>query len=99
MDYQIVTRVISKYGRAPWISFDVYASPRWCFRQELWRYLVMLGEVIQFSWLVMGDFNQIMYTDEKKWGHSSPIGPMSMSIHMIQECAMIDLGYSGPMFT
>lgn len=47
----------------------------------------------------MGDFNQTKCVVEKKGGRPSPLNPMNSFVHMIRECALIDLGFSGPPFT
>lgn len=99
LDDQIITAVVHPIGSHPWILSSLYASPWWCFRQELWRYLILLGEIIQLRWLVMGDFNQILYDADKKGGRTSPMGPMVSFDHMLRHCALIDLGFSGPPFT
>lgn len=59
----------------------------------------MLGEVIHLPWLILGDFNQILYSTEKRGGRPSSVGSMNAFGHMVRECALINLGYSGIPFT
>ncbi|XP_019253761.1 PREDICTED: uncharacterized protein LOC109232443 [Nicotiana attenuata] len=43
----------------------VYASNEVNKRQQLWEKLVNLGRTIQESWLLSGDFNNVLHTDDR----------------------------------
>lgn len=51
-----------------WILTALYASPDRLTREELWLYLAAMEKVIRVSWLVTGDFNQVVDQDEKLGG-------------------------------
>ncbi|MBA0572262.1 hypothetical protein Golob_002616 [Gossypium lobatum] len=47
---------------------DVYRSPRRILMKELWYGLSYIAKSMQLLWLVVGDFNALLYEDEKKSG-------------------------------
>lgn len=55
-----------------WICTVVYASPNESIRKSLWDNMGMVVVNLHIPWLVVGDFNDIAYTNEKKGG-----GPVS----------------------
>lgn len=48
-----------------WIT-TVYAKSNYSRRRRLWRSLRSLHTQINGPWTILGDFNSILYTDEKK---------------------------------
>lgn len=58
--------MITKGKQLLWVALFVHASPITVVRKELWSYLQHLGECIGVSWLVVGDFNQILSEDDKR---------------------------------
>ncbi|MBA0842418.1 hypothetical protein Goarm_002242 [Gossypium armourianum] len=46
----------------------VYRSPRRILMKELWYGLSYIAKTMQLLWLVVGDFNALLYEDEKKGG-------------------------------
>lgn len=67
---QIINAIIKKEGRVQWLLSAIYASPKQAFREELWQYIRDIGSCIQSPWQLVGDFNQILSSDEKKGGKS-----------------------------
>ncbi|GAU50641.1 hypothetical protein TSUD_184330 [Trifolium subterraneum] len=51
-----------------WLLTVVYASPIENERRDTWIKLHDIARTIQEPWLMMGDFNEIMSTNEKKGG-------------------------------
>lgn len=43
----------------------VYASNNNNLRNQLWRKLIQIGANIQDNWLLSGDFNNVLYTDDR----------------------------------
>lgn len=50
-------------------------------------------------WLVVGDFNEILWSDEKKGGHPRRRGLMQAFRTALLDSHLDDLGYSGVKFT
>lgn len=50
-------------------------------------------------WVVMGDFNEIMDSFEKKGGRLRPIGQMRDFRGVLEDCCLNDLGFVGRWFT
>lgn len=51
------------------------------------------------SWLVCGDFNEILYASEKKGGMLREEGRMKMFHDVLQCCELMDIGFLSPWFT
>lgn len=81
-----------------WVT-AIYANPNSIRRPELWHQLNCIASSMHDPWLVGGDFNSILYAEEKRGGSqlSSGICPIFNSwFHANQ---MVDLPFSGPCFT
>lgn len=64
---RICSSVSSQYV---FIAF-VYGSPNWRKRRLLWEQLKTTIPSASIPWLIIGDFNAILSSDEKKGGRSS----------------------------
>lgn len=62
-------------------------------------YLKELGKVVDYPWMLIGDFNQILNKTEKKGGKRFGSKRAKAFAHMIEECELHDLGFSRPRFT
>ena len=82
-----------------WLLSAIYASSRRSERRILWENLKIIADHHNLPWVMLGDFNDILNTEEK-WGGNSPSNSrMSEFRNCINACNMIDLGLSGPKFT
>ncbi|KAA3465212.1 reverse transcriptase [Gossypium australe] len=68
-------------------------------RTESWNLLRRLGEFKEFSWMVCGDFNEILYGFEKKGGLPREEGRMEAFHKVLEDCNLVDVGYTGNWFT
>lgn len=50
-------------------------------------------------WLVVGDFNQVLHAAEKKGGRRQLRSDLEQLCRTVDECHLIDIGFSGPRFT
>lgn len=50
------------------LTLVVYASPQRDLRDELWVYLRKLGNLIKSPWLIVGDYNQVLLSEDKRGG-------------------------------
>ncbi|KAA3481221.1 reverse transcriptase [Gossypium australe] len=58
-----------------------------------WRLLRALGQEQQFSWLVSGDFNEILYSFEKSGGQLREERRMVTFREVLEDCQLMDLGF------
>ena len=95
--YQVVTVSVTHRGRL-WYFSAVYACPYLCGRQQLWNYLASLRTHIDGLWLLMGDFNEIVFPSEVKGGLFS-LNSTDKFSEIIEKCRLIDLGATGSLYT
>jgi hypothetical protein len=57
---------VNEKDMGPWLLTVVYASPRKNERSETWHLIHQLATTTTDPWLVIGDFNEIASSDEKK---------------------------------
>ncbi|XP_034211169.1 uncharacterized protein LOC117624139 [Prunus dulcis] len=94
---QTISAYVSWSGRSPWIFTGIYANPCSTKRAKLWEYLNFVANCHQMPWLIAGDFNDMLKTDEKMGG--TPLHRLRGFKKWFDENNMIDLGFSGPKFT
>lgn len=59
----------------------------------------LLGNVVTVPWLLLGDFNQNLYPDEKQGGVPVVQSHMDAFQAVVESCALFDFPFSGPQFT
>ena len=82
-----------------WIFSTIYASPKLDKRLILWNELSSITPNPPSSWLLAGDFNEILAQDESL--SCSPPNHRRLSIFndFVNSCNLLNLGYNGPRFT
>ncbi|MBA0818435.1 hypothetical protein Gohar_021253 [Gossypium harknessii] len=66
---------------------------------ESWNLLRRLCNQVEYPWLVCGDFNEILYGYEKKGGLAREERRMEAFRKVLEDCSLVDVGYSGNWFT
>lgn len=58
-----------------------------------------MGRVFGIPWLLLGDFNQVLWRDGKRG--RSPVSQARVQpfVNMIKNCKLLDLDFSGQKFT
>ena len=81
-----------------WVT-AVYASPNSIGRHELWHHLNCIANSMHDPWILGGDFNLILYAEEKRGGSqlSTDVCPNFKSWYHVKQ--MVDLQFSSPRFT
>ncbi|KAJ4822368.1 hypothetical protein Tsubulata_014296 [Turnera subulata] len=82
-----------------WLFTAVYASPRASLRDSLWRDLHSLAGAMVDPWLLVGDFNVIVDSSERRGISISRSLVCKKFIDLIDQCHLLDLGFSGTPFT
>ncbi|XP_028779226.1 uncharacterized protein LOC114735680 [Neltuma alba] len=98
------TKVVPSVGGsgglvAAWKSNTVYAIPHSNHRQLLWENLKSLSASVSKPWTVIGDFNNIISTNERIGGGRGNIQRMNWFQQQIDGCGLFDLGFSGSKYT
>ena len=82
-----------------WLLSAIYASPRGSERRILWKNLSVIALLHNLPWVMVGDFNDILSCEEK-WGGNRPVASRIREFRdCLNDCNMIDMGFSGPKFT
>uniref|UniRef100_A0A2N9H633 CCHC-type domain-containing protein n=1 Tax=Fagus sylvatica TaxID=28930 RepID=A0A2N9H633_FAGSY len=98
-EQEIHVSVKVKDSNSSWLLSAIYASPRQAERRILWRNLSIIAANHDLPWVMIGDFNDIM-SSEEKWGGNVPSHTrISEYRDCMNKCNMIDLGFSGPKYT
>ncbi|XP_075649855.1 uncharacterized protein LOC142620359 [Castanea sativa] len=82
-----------------WRFTRFYGHPETSKREEFWELMRQLHVSHSLPWLLIGDFNEILHSDEY-WGSGSrPFHQIAEFTRVVDDCSLIDLGYRGPKFT
>ncbi|CAM8933405.1 unnamed protein product [Rhodiola kirilowii] len=76
-----------------------YGNPSTHRRSESWNLLRTLGLNNQLPWLVLGDFNEVLFGWEIWGGRIRKEWQMRKFREAISDCGLFDLGFSGLPFT
>ena len=98
-EQEIHTIVKVMNSNSCWLFTAVYASPRSAERHILWDNLNKVAELHNMPWVLAGDFNEPLLDDDKFGGRAVSI---NRSLHFkdcLDNCNMMDIGFSGPRFT
>ncbi|KAA3474108.1 reverse transcriptase [Gossypium australe] len=82
-----------------WRFTGFYGSPYAQEREDSWNLLRRLGCNEEQPWIVCGDFNEIMYGLENKGGLPREEKRMEAFCNALEDCRLIDVGYTGSWFT
>lgn len=82
-----------------WLFSAIYASPRFRERCLLWNNLSNVAQARNLPWIIGGDFNEMLSSDDKFGGR--PIVPSRALLfkECLDDCNMADIGFQGPRFT
>ncbi|KAJ4821091.1 Endonuclease/exonuclease/phosphatase family protein [Rhynchospora pubera] len=93
----ICARICPK-DKPPWVLVGVYGDPEHNENPLLWETLTQLI-ALYGSVCLIGDFNEIVSTDEKYGGRNRLTADGERFKQFIFEAGLVDLGYKGPAFT
>ena len=68
MEQEIHASVKVKSSHLYWLFTTVYASPRFRERRLLWNNLKYVSSVHNLPWIIAGDFNELLPSEEKFGG-------------------------------
>jgi len=82
-----------------WRFTGFYGEPDTNERMEAWNMLRMLNSKPHLPWVCIGDFNEILFSEEKSGGRVRPHSQMQAFRDVLDVCGFMDLGFTGPEFT
>ncbi|GMJ10395.1 hypothetical protein HRI_004708700 [Hibiscus trionum] len=82
-----------------WRFTGFYGAPEEQLRAESWNLLRHLDDSPDIPWVGMGDFNEILYTNEKVGGRICSQRQMDAFQAVLDEYGLTDLGYIGRWYT
>jgi hypothetical protein len=82
-----------------WRLTGIYGEPSWDHKERTWDALRSLHNGETLPWLVLGDFNEILFHHEKEGGRMRAPRQMQAFHDILEECDLVDIGYIGDMFT
>jgi hypothetical protein len=77
----------------------MYGEPRWQDKYKTWDKMRELKHDSNLPWLILGDFNEIMFSHEKEGGNQRPAAFMQAFRDALMDCDLEDLGFQGEKFT
>ncbi|KAH7526808.1 hypothetical protein JRO89_XSUnG0053100 [Xanthoceras sorbifolium] len=93
-----IDSVINDAEGGRWRFTGFYGEPKQVNRGLSWTLLRRLGGLFSLSWLVGGDFNEIVSDVEKSGGSFRGATAMSNFRSAINDCCLIDMGFQGNCF-
>ena len=82
-----------------WVLTCIYASPRLVERKLLWGNLSNVASLHSLPWVMLGDFNEILSSDDKSGGNPINMSRALLFKECLDACGMIDMGFSGAKYT
>lgn len=94
IDFKVETE---QAGR--WRYTGFYGCPERGRRLESWNLIRNLSMRSELPWCIIGDFNDLMYKEEKIGGNQHPTRLLHGFTDVVNECGLQDLGFIGDKFT
>ncbi|XP_075665387.1 uncharacterized protein LOC142635056 [Castanea sativa] len=82
-----------------WRLTGIYGHPEDQRKSETWRLMRHLHARASLPWVCIGDFNEILASEEKNGRIRRPMAPMLEFRHTLLHCGLVDLGFNGYRFT
>ena len=90
-EQEIHAEVKVRFTNDSWLLSVVYASPRCAERQVLWKNLMSVAELHNLPWVIAGDFNEPLLSEDKFGGRSVSVNRSLLFKECLDRCNMIDI--------
>ncbi|GLT69224.1 hypothetical protein SLA2020_413920 [Shorea laevis] len=97
--HQISFLVYSNPASSPWLVSCAHAPSTGADRSSFWSLLESTGNRFQGPWILIGDFNAILSSAEKKGGRNFGSPSHNSFVDFVHSNGLVDLGYVGNPFT
>lgn len=94
----IDVRVVESPGKI-WRLTGIYGEPRWEDKYKTWDKMRELKDTSNLPWVIVGDFNEILFSHEKEGGNPRPQVYMQAFRDALTHCELEVVGFSGDGFT
>ncbi|CAH9089342.1 unnamed protein product [Cuscuta epithymum] len=92
-------RVVLRSSADSWRLTGFYGFPETVRRREAWRMMEGLAEGNDGPWMMIGDFNDIMFDSEKKGNIPQPLWRLRGFRGAVNSCGLRDFPFSGYQWT
>ncbi|KAH7865079.1 hypothetical protein Vadar_001961 [Vaccinium darrowii] len=82
-----------------WYLINLYASSNDITRKAQWEELLNYRQQCSGEWIIWGDFNDLLWPDEKQGGRRREVWSLRVFRQFVTELGAIDMGFSGYPFT
>ncbi|KAH7840713.1 hypothetical protein Vadar_020566 [Vaccinium darrowii] len=82
-----------------WRLINLYASSTDSVRKLQWEELIRYRQQSSKDWIILGDFNDVLWADEKQGGRNRAAWSLKAFRDFVTNLEAVDLGYSGYPFT
>jgi hypothetical protein len=79
-----------------WRLTGIYGEPRWEDKYKTWDKLQELNNNLDLPWVVIGNFNEILFSHEKEGGNPRPQPYMQNFREALMDCNLKTLDLWGP---
>ncbi|CAN1750215.1 hypothetical protein LINPERHAP1_LOCUS3970 [Linum perenne] len=97
--HQFIHALIEWETGKSFVATFIYAAPSLLSRRMLWNDLRRLSRMPSQAWILMGDFNAMTESSEKRGGAKCYQGPARVFHDCIRDCNLMDSGFVVPKFT
>ncbi|XP_039683467.1 uncharacterized protein [Medicago truncatula] len=94
-----ISAKIEELNHREWAFTGFYGYPDISRRRDSWNFIRSLANQISLPWCIMGDFNDILHSDEKKGRATRPNWLIKGFRQAIQDVELIDIHMEGYPFT
>jgi hypothetical protein len=94
----IDVQVTENHGKI-WRLTGMYGEPRWEDKYKTWDKMREIKNNCNRPWVLIGDFNKILFSHEKDGGNPRPQGFMQAFREALTDCDLEDIGFVGDRFT
>ncbi|KAG2724617.1 hypothetical protein I3760_01G026900 [Carya illinoinensis] len=96
--YHINVRMSDESGSNRWLLSYFYGHPVTSLRNKTWSLLSSFKPAVG-GWGIIGDFNEVLYSDEKEGGNPRSEYLMRQFREVMEEGSLCDLGWARNKFT
>lgn len=94
-----ISAKIEEVSQRAWIFTSFYGYPETARTRESWNFIRSLARKITLPWCLMGDFNDILHSEEKKGRATRPNWLIRGFRQATQDAGLIDIHMEGYPFT
>lgn len=84
---------------ASWTLSAVYSNPRYAEKRLLWDSLTTIAGLHSLPWVIVSAFNEILLGEDKFGGRPINVNRALKFQECLNDCGMINLGFTGPKYT